>query len=134
MLWKKQKLNVLKKTSKIQTLEISKIKLETEVTSAKKDLIESKAEAKVELEKVENQLQTEVASKKSLEESLTKYRKLRDDWGVKVYKSDPDNEDLHNLLSLEPEKLFKKYEKIIKFNNSNMVKIEEGNDSSTIKD
>ena len=45
--------------------------------SAKKALEKSNAEAKVELEKVRNQLQTEVASKKSLEESLAKYQKLK---------------------------------------------------------
>jgi len=129
-----KKVECIEKNSKIQTLEISEIKLKTEITSAQKALEESKAEAKVELEKVEHQLQTEVASKKSLEESNTKYRKLRQDWAVKVYQSDPRNEDLDNLLSLEPEKLFKKYERIIKFNDSNMVKVEEGNDNSTIKD
>jgi len=119
-----KKVECIEKNSKIQTLEISEIKLKTEITSAQKALEESKAEAKVELEKVEHQLQTEVASKKSLEESNTKYRKLRQDWAVKVYQSDPRNEDLDNLLSLEPEKLFKKYEQIMKFNDSNVVKVE----------
>ena len=108
------KVECVEKTSKIQTLEIEKLKLETEITSAQKALEESKAEAKVELEKVEHLLQTEAALKKSLEESNTKYRKLRQDWVVKIYQSDPDNEDLDNLLSLEPEKLFKKYEQLMK--------------------
>ena len=67
------------------------IKLETEAASAhrgkdrysslyasaKKALEKSNAEAKVELEKVRNELQTEVASKKSLEKSLAKYQKLK---------------------------------------------------------
>ena len=122
------------------------LKLKTEVASAKKALEESKALAKVELEKVENQLQTEVASNKSLEESLSKYRilnqdaknkleameelsnkfrKISQDWAIKVYQSNPSNEDLAKLLSLEPRKLFKKYEQISKFNESNMVKVEE---------
>ena len=79
-----------------------------------KALEESKAESKVELKKVENQLQTEVASKKYLEKSLAKYRKIRQEWAIKVFQSDPNNEDLDNLLSLEPEKLFKKYEQIMK--------------------
>ena len=77
------------------------------------------------MEKVENQLQTEVASKKSLEESNTKYRKLRQDWAVKVYQSDPSYEDLDNLLSLEPDQLFKKYEQIMKETNSDRIKLEE---------
>ena len=113
--------------SEIQALRIAKIKLETEVTSAQKALEESKAESKVELEKVEKQLKIEAASKKSLEE-------LRQDWAVKVYHSDRKNEDLVNLLSLEPEKLFKKYEEIMKSNDSNLVKVEEGHDNSAIKD
>ena len=53
--------------------------------------------------KVENQLQTEVGSKTFLEDSLAKYRKIRQDWAIKVFQSDPSNEDLDNLLSLEPE-------------------------------
>ena len=93
--------------SEIQALRIAKNKLETEVTSIQKALEESKAESKKEFEKVENQLKTEAASKKSLEE-------LRQDWAVKVYQSDRKNEDLVNLLSLEPEKLFKKYEQTMK--------------------
>ena len=117
--------------SEIQALRIAKIKLETEVTSAQKALeeskAESKAESKVELEKVEKQLKIEAASKKSLEE-------LRQDWAVKVYQSDRKNENLVNLLSLEPEKLFKKYEEIMKSNDSNLVKVEEGHDNSAIKD
>ena len=118
-------LNVVKKNNKIQTLEIAKIKLETEVVSANKALEESKAEAKVELKKVESQLQTEVASKESLEGSNTKFRKLRQDWAIKVYQSDPSNEDLDNLLSLEPEKLFKKYEQLMKETTSDRIKLEE---------
>jgi len=121
------KVECFEKNSKIQALEIAKVKLETEVTSAQKALEELKAESKKELEKVENQLRIEAASKKSLEE-------LRQDWAVKVYQSDRKNEDLVNLLSLEPEKLFKKYEQIIKFDDSNMVKVEEGNDNSAIRD
>ena len=138
------------KNSKIQALEIAndeeKNKLKTEVASAKKALEESKANAKVELEKVENQLQNEVASNKSLEESLfryrilnqdaknkleameelsNKFRKISQDWAIKVYQFNPSNEDLAKLLSLEPKKLFKKYEQISKFNESNMVKVEE---------
>jgi hypothetical protein len=120
-----KKVECVEKTSMIQTLKIAKIKLETEVTSAHKALEESKAESKVELEKVENQLETEVALKKSLEESLAKYRKLRQDWVVKVYQSDPSNEDLDILLSLEPEKLFKKYEQIT----SDRIKLEETTDT-----
>ena len=110
-----------------------KIKLENEITSTRKALEELKAESKVELEKVENQLQTEVALKKSVEESMAKYRKIRQDWAIKVFQSDPSNEDLDNLLSLEPEKLFKKYEQVMKFNDSNIVKIE-GEIDDTIKD
>ena len=89
--------------------------------------LKSKPESKDELIKVENQLQTEVASKKSLEESLAMYRKIRQECAIKIFQSDPCNEDLDSLLSLEPEKLFKKYEQIMKFNDSNMVKVEEGN-------
>ena len=58
---------------------------------------------------------------------------LRQDWAVKVYQSDQRNEDLVNLLSLEPEKLFKKYEQIMKFNDSNIVKVE-GEIDDTMKD
>ena len=111
--------------SKIQTLEFTKIELEIEVASAQKALEELKAESKLDLETVEDQLQTEVASKKSLEESLAKYRKLRQDWVVKVYQSDPSNEDLDTLLSLEPDKLFKKYEQIT----SDRIKLEETTDT-----
>ena len=52
----------------------------------------------------------------ALEELNAKYRKLRQDWAVKVYQSNPNNEDLDILLSLEPEKLFEKYEQILQFN------------------
>ena len=183
------------KNSKIQALEIAndeaQNKLETEVASAKKTLEESKAKAKVELEKVENQLENEVALKESFKESLSRYqnlkqvfegkgensgsdyedqsesdtddkdncvecdeknskiraieiecadakckleakeelnakfRKLRDDWAVKVYQANPSNEDLDKLLSLEPEELFEKYENLMKFNESKMIKVEE---------
>ena len=130
---KKNCVECVEKNTKIQTLEISKIKLETEVASAKKALEKSKAESKVELEKVENQLQTEVASKESLEESLSKYRKLKQLLATKVFQSNPSNEDLDILLNLEIEKLFEKYEQIMKVNDSNIVKVEEGNDNNTIK-
>jgi len=130
---KKNCVECVEKNTKIQTLEISKIKLETEVASAKKALEKSKAESKVELEKVENQLQTEVASKESLEESLSKYRKLKQLLATKVFQSNPSNEDLDILLNLEIEKLFEKYEQIMKVNDSNIVKVEEGNGNNTIK-
>ena len=122
-------LECVEKSSKIQALKIecadAKIKLGTEVASMKKALEKSNAEYKVELEKVENQLETEAASKKALEESLSAYRKLRQDWAVKVYQSNHSNEDLDNLLSLEPEKLFNKYEQIMKEQNSDKIKLEE---------
>ena len=71
-------------------------------------------------------LETVVGSRKTSEESITKYRKLRQDWAIKVYQSDPSNEDLDNLLSLEPEELFKKYEeKSMKKANSDRTKLEE---------
>ena len=130
---KKNCVECVQKNSKIQTLEVSKIKLENEITSTRKALEELKAESKVELEKVENQLQTEVALKKSVEESMAKYRKIRQDWAIKVFQSDPSNEDLDNLLSLEPDKLFKKYEQVMKFNDSNIVKVE-GEIDDTMKD
>ena len=123
--------------SKIQALEIAndeaKAKLETEAASAKKSLEIVKAEGKVELEKVENLLQTEVASKKCLEESLAKYQKLKQLLATKIFQSNPSNEDLIALLNLEIEKLFEKYEQIIRFNKSDSVKVEEGVDC-TVKD
>ena len=61
---------------------------------------------------MKTQLQTEVASKLSLEESRIKYRKLKQLLATKIFQSNPSNEDLDNLLSLEPEKLFEKYEQI----------------------
>ena len=60
-----------------------------------------------------------------MEELSNNFRKITQDWAVKVYQSNPSNEDLAKLLSLEPEKLFEKYEQITKFNESNMVKVEE---------
>ena len=123
----------VEKSSKIQALKIecadAKIKLGTEVASMKKALEKSKTESKVESEKVENQLEIEVASKKDLEESLSTYRKLRQDWAVKVYQSNRSNEDLDNLLSLVPEKLFNKYEQIMKEQNSDRIKLEETTDT-----
>ena len=116
------KVECVEKRSEIQALKIAKIKVETEVTSAQKAL----EELKEELEKVENQLGIEAASKKSLEA-------LRQDWAIKVYQSDQSNEDLVNLLSLEPGKLFKKYGQIMKFNDSNVVKVE-GEIDGTKKD
>ena len=120
------------KSSKIQALEIecadAKIKLGTENPSMKKALEKSKEE----LVKLENQLETEAASKKMLEESLSSYRKLRQSWAVKVYQSNPSNEDLDRLLSLEPETLFKKYEQIMKEQSSDRIKLEET--TETLKD
>ena len=116
------KVECIEKRSEIQALEIAKIKLETEVTSAQRALEESKEE----LKKVKNLLEIEAASKKSLEA-------LRQDWAIKVYQSDQSNEDLVNLLSLEPEKLFNKYDQIMKFNDSNIVKVE-GEIEDTKKD
>ena len=131
------KIECVEKTSKIQALKITKFRLNKELASThdaleetRVECVESRSEiqalrnAKIKLEK---QLEIEAASKKSLEE-------LRQDWAVKVYQSDRKNEDLVNLLSLEPEKLFKKYEEIMKSNDSNLVKVEEGHDNSAIKD
>ena len=119
-------------TSRIQTLEVAKIELETEVASAQKALEESNSESKVELEKVEDQLQTEVALKKSMEESLTKYRKLKQLLATKVFQSNPRNEDLDVLLNLEVDELFNKYEEIINETNSDRIKFEET--SETLQD
>ena len=94
--------------------------------SVKKALEESKTESKVELEKMKIQLQVEVASKSSLEESRIKYRKLKQLLATKIFQANPTNEDLDNLLGLEPEKLFKKYEEITKSGtNSDRIKLEE---------
>ena len=115
--------------SKIHDLEIandeSKTKLETEAASAKKALENSMAEATVELQKVKNQLQTEVASKKSLEESLAKYQKLKQLLATKIFQTNPSNEDLIALLNLEIEELFKRYDQIIRFNKSDRFKVKE---------
>ena len=75
------------------------------------------------------ELETEVASRKALEESNTKYRKLKQNWAIEVFQCDPSNEDLDNLLSLEPEELFKKYEKIMKGTNSDRIKVEEATET-----
>ena len=94
--------------------------------SVKKALEESKTESKVELEKIKIQLQMEVASKSSLEESRIKYRKLKQLLATKIFQANPSNEDLDNLLSLEPDKLFEKYEQIKKSGtNSERIKLEE---------
>jgi len=124
------KVECVEKINKIQT---AKIKLETEVISAKKALEESKVESKVELEKVKNQLQIEVASKNSLKESLAKYQKLQQILATKIFQSNPSNENLISLLSLEVEKLFEKYEETVKFNDSNILKVE-GEIDDTMKD
>lgn len=70
-------------------------------------------------------LETEIACRNAFEESNTKYRRLRQGWAIKVFQSDPSNEDLDNLLSLEPEKLFKKYEQVMKETNTGRIKLEE---------
>ena len=116
----------LEKLNAEAKVELEKVEnqLQTEVASAKKALEKIKAEAKIELEKVENQLQTEVASKKSLEESLAKYQKLKQLLATKIFQSNPSNEDLIALLNLEIEKLFEKYDQIIRFNKLDRVKEE----------
>ena len=123
--------------SKIHDLEIAndelKTKLETEAASAKKALEKSMAEATVELQKVENQLQTEVASKKSLEESLAKYQKLKQLLATKIFQTNPSNEDLIELLNLEIEELFERYDQIMRFNKSDRFKVKEEVDC-TVKD
>jgi hypothetical protein len=91
--------------------------------SVKKALEESKSESKMELEKFKNQLQT---SKLSLEASVTKYRKLKQLLATKIFQASPSNEDLDNLLSLETETLFEKYEQITKSgSNSDKIKLEQ---------
>ena len=92
--------------------------------SVKKALEKSKTESKKELEKMKIQLRTEVASKSSLEESRIKYRKLKQLLATKIFQANPSNEDLDNLLSLEPEKLFEKYEQIMK-SGTDRIKLEE---------
>ena len=89
--------------------------------SVKKALEESKAESKMELEELKNQLQT---SKSSLEASVIKHRKLKQLLATKIFQANPSNEDLDNLLSLEPEKLFEKYEQIMK-SWTDRIKLEE---------
>jgi DNA primase len=115
--------------SKIHDLEIandeSKTKLETGAASAKKAQEKSKAEATVELQKVKNQLQTEVASKTSLEESLAKYQKLKQLLATKIFQTNPSNEDLIALLNLEIEELFERYDQILRFNKSDRFKVKE---------
>ena len=77
----------------------------------------------MELEKLKNQLQT---SKSSLEASVIKYRKVKQLLATKIFQASPSNEDLDNLLSLETEKLFEKYEQITKSGpNSDKIKLEE---------
>jgi hypothetical protein len=126
--------------SKIPALEMANDEAKTRLktlsmfyASAKKALEKSKAEATVELQKVENQLQTEVASKISLEESLAKYQKLKQLLATKIFQSNPSNEDLIALLNLEIEKLFEKYDQIVRFNKSDTVKVKEEIDL-TMKD
>ena len=74
-------------------------------------------------------LETEVASRKALEESNAKFRKLIQNWAVEVFQCDPSNEDLDNLLSLEPENLFEKYKKIMKGTDSDRIKVEEATET-----
>ena len=69
-------------------------------------------------------------ARKSLEESLAKHQKLKQLLATKIFQSNPTNEDLIALLSLEVEKLFEKYEEIMKFNDSNILKVEGENDDA----
>ena len=70
---------------------------------------------------MKNQLQT---SKSSLEASVIKHRKLKQLLATQIFQANPSNENLIALLSLEVEKLFEKYEEIMKFNDSNIAKVE----------
>ena len=79
----------------------------------------------MELEKLKNQLQT---SKSYLEKSKIKHRKLKQLLAIKIFQSNLSNEDLDNLLSLEPEKLFEKYEQIMK-SGTDRIKLEETTDT-----
>ena len=124
---KKQKLEgEVAESKKLEESNTTNRKYRQDWASVKKAIEESKAVSKVELAKMKIQLQMEVASKSSLEESRIKYRNLKQLLATKILHSNPSNEDLDNLLSLEPEKLFKKYEQITKSGtNSDRIKLEE---------
>ena len=62
---------------------------------------------------------------KCLEESNSKYQKLKQLMATKVFWSDTSNENLETLLKLDIEKLFEKYEQIMKIKTSEFVKDEE---------
>ena len=64
-----------------------------------------------------------------MEESLTKYRKLKQIFATKIFQANPSNEDLDILLNLEVDELFNKYEKIINDTNSERIKLEETNET-----
>ena len=106
-----------------KSLEESNTKYRKDWVMVKKALEESKAESKMELEKLKNQLQI---SKSSLEKSMIEYRKIKQFLATKIFQANPSNEDLDNLMNLEPEKLFEKHEQITRFgSNSDKIKLEE---------
>ena len=62
---------------------------------------------------------------KCLEDSYSKYQKLKQLMATKVFWSDTSNENLETLLKLDIEKLFEKYEQIMKLKEPNNSKLEE---------
>ena len=57
---------------------------------------------------------------KCLEETNSKYQKLKQLMATKVFWSDTSNENLETLLKLDIEKLFEKYEQIMKIKAENV--------------
>ena len=77
------------------------------------------------LDKLKNELNQKNAQIKSLEELNTKYRKLKQLLATKVFLSNSSDEDLETLINFDVEKLFEKYEEIMRLREPNNTKLEE---------
>ena len=116
--------------TRVRTLEQEKSQLLKTVAALK----ESNSKMKIEIvnlkenfEQTKNTLEgnTKFKSRKNLEDSAAKLKKLRNLMAAKVFLIDPINEDLETLQTIEIEKLFLKYEKATMVKDSFKEKYEE---------
>merc|ERR1712061_128155 len=98
------------------------------------DLEKSNKEAKTQLKKSQKffaetlknmEAKTNDHQLKSIEETNAKYQKLKQLLATKIFWYDTTNENLENLLTLDTEKLFEKYDQIMQAKTSNNIELEE---------
>ena len=130
--------NEVEETAKVLTIEIPELfeSKEVEVVSQYcpekvsdgKELEVKLRRIKVKIESLKNsneEISLKLVKYQSLEESGAKAQKLQDLLTTQIFLADRENENLQNLLNSPPEKLLRKYEKIMTTKSKPLIKQEQ---------